>query len=112
MNKTPSDFKQPAFKNVVREAVEEVTRPQFKAAQKETQQQLETFKDDILGAVKRMLQEFKSEIAAMKDEIVAELQTTREESTIHKGQHDRFDNIEQRVEKLEHVHPHGHQAIP
>lgn len=59
-----------------------------------------------------MLQGFKSDMAAMKDEIVAELQRTREESTIHKGPHDRFDEIEQRVEKLGHIHPHGHQAVP
>jgi len=38
------------------------------------------------------------------------LQTSREESTIHKGRHARFDEIEGRMEKLEAIHPLGHNA--
>jgi hypothetical protein len=109
MRNTVPNLDEPAFKWMVREVVEEVTRPQFAAAQKETQRQFETFKVDFRAAVQRMVQEFKDDIVKIKDEIVAELQASREESTIHKGQHERFDEIEQRIEKLERIHPHSTQ---
>ncbi len=51
--------------------------------------------------------------ALMADEhalLLKKLDPEREESIIHQGQHDRFDDVEQRVEKLEEIHPHGHHT--
>ncbi len=42
--------------------------------------------------------------------LLKKVDAEREESIVHQGQHDRFDDVEQRVEKLEEIHPKGHHA--
>lgn len=85
----------------------------------------ETFKDlfDIYGSrletrillafdrkmdeVKDCMDEQKSDIATMKDEIVGELKTIREEQVMLNGRSAKINKIEDQVEELQKIHPRG-----
>jgi hypothetical protein len=108
MNQATPNFDEPVFKQVVRTVVREELAP----VEKRLNQRMDRGFSDFRNEIGQRFKEFKNDLASMKDEIVTELQTSREESTMHKGQHDRFDEIERRVEKLEDIHPKGQHAAP
>lgn len=64
----------------------------------------------ILGRIETHMFEQRSDIATMKDEIVGELKTIREEQTILNGRSAKINDIEERVEKLEEIHPQSQHA--
>ncbi len=96
-----SSFNESAVKQLLRSVVQEELSP--------VKNEMQLVKEEM-QQIRKDMREYRDEVATMKDEIVGELQTTREESTIHKGQHDRFDDVEQRLEKLEEIHPKGRHA--
>ena len=65
----------------------------------------------LLEAIDKKNYDLRSDLAKMKDEIVGELQTVRQEQTILSGQHSRVIDNEERLEKLEEIHPQGHHAV-
>lgn len=69
-------------------------------------------KNEIIDAVKDVLTGFRNDMVSLKDEIVGELKTNREEQTMLNGRTMKINNIESRVEKLEKIHPQGtHQPF-
>ncbi len=100
MKQASQSFGEPAFKQTVREVVEEVTKPQF-----------ESFKTDMLAAMRSMVQEFKNDVANIKDEIVTELQTSREEKEVEKSLHPRLINLEDEVDQLKRIHQQGTHSL-
>lgn len=63
--------------------------------------------DDLLESIDKKNYDLRSDIAQMKDEIVGELETARQEQTMLSGQHSRVIDHEERLEKLEKIHPQG-----
>ena len=51
---------------------------------------------------------YRSDIMDRLDTIAGGIQKHDEEHTIHQGQHDRLEDIPERVDKLEEIHPKGH----
>lgn len=95
-NSNPSDG---VFKKIVREVVKEEITPV-----------LEEFKIDILHAVDQKNDKVVNEITIMKDEIVGEIKDMREDHEIVKGRHAQILAHDDRIEKLEKIHPQGHHA--
>lgn len=90
--------------NSIQKVIEQTVNPKF-----------EIFELRILLAFDRKMDEVKdymveqrSEIAAIKDEIMGELKTIREEQTILNGRSAKINKIEDQVEELIKIHPHGH----
>lgn len=61
-----------------------------------------------MDEIKDYMVEQRSEIASIKDEIMGELKIIREEQTILNGRSAKINQIEDRMEDLEKIHPHGH----
>lgn len=60
--------------------------------------------------VKKAIVEYSDKILTGQDQIMGELQTIRQEQTMHQGQHDDLNSLPDRVETLEKIHPHGQHA--
>ncbi len=108
MSQPTPNFDEPVFKQMVRTVVREELAP----VEERLNQRMDRGFSEFRIEMDQRFKEFKNDLVAMKDQIVKELQTSREESTIHKGQHNRFDDVERRLEKLEQVHPHGRHITP
>ena len=63
--------------------------------------------DRKMDEIKDYMVEQRSEIASIKDEIIGELKTMREEQTILNGRSAKINKIEDRMEDLEKIHPQG-----
>ncbi len=107
-----TDEQNNVFKSIVREVVQEELKPiksdiqgikQTMATKKHVEdrirqstaaqtEELKLFIDDTF-------RKFKNEILTALDPVAGELNTFREEQTIHQGQHDRIDTRLDRVEK-------------
>ncbi len=85
-----------ADENVIQKIVRGVVIQELKTA-------LDSFKEALLY-------EIRNDLAQMKDEIMGELKTVREEQTMLNGRTVKINQIEDRVKKLEQLHPHGHAA--
>lgn len=73
---------------------------------------LASFESRLLEAFDKKLYEMRSDNAKMKDQIVGELQTIRDEMSALNAQHQRVLDHEGRLENLEKIHPQGiHVAI-
>ncbi len=53
------------------------------------------------------IQQHRNEMLTMKDEIVGEIKAMREEQISHQGQHQELNDLPERVERLEKIHPAG-----
>lgn len=65
------------------------------------------FEERIIGSVQKLLTDFRSDMAKLQLQVLGELQNMREDNEILKGQHARVVNHEERLEKLEKIHPRG-----
>lgn len=101
------------FKDIVRTVVREELIPVDRRLDRveERLNRLETgqnkLEDRIIAFEERMeaaFQKFRSDIFDHIDPLVGEIRTYREEQAVNAGQHQRFD---ERLEKLEEVHPQG-----
>ena len=54
--------------------------------------------------------ELLKEMVKLKDEIMGEIKTMREEQTIQSGDHARILDLEDAVENLQTIHPHNQHA--
>jgi hypothetical protein len=100
MTQAPPNFDEPVFKQMVRTVV----RAELAPVEERLSQRMDRGFSEFRNEIDRRFKEFKNDLVTMKDQIVKELQMSREESTIHKGQHDRFDDVEHRLEDLEQMH--------
>lgn len=70
-------------------------------------------REELDKAIGRVIDEFRKmtdEFTKMKDEVMGEMKTVREEQTILSSQHGRILDLEDKVEKLEKIHPRGQHA--
>lgn len=66
----------------------------------------------VYEKISQILTNFRSDLAEMKLEILSELQTMREENATLNAQHARVISHEERLEKLEKIHPNfSHQPV-
>lgn len=86
--------KENVFKRIVRSIVNE-----------ELKTGLESFRVNILEAIGQRNYELRNDIAVMKDQIMGELQTARQEQKILSAQHQRVIDHEERLGELEKFTP-------
>lgn len=93
------------FKTIVRDVVKEELAPvnrRFESVDRRFDSV-----EEKLERIEIAFQKFRNDIINHIDHFVGEIKTYREEQTINAGQHQRFDD---RLETLEKIHPQGKHA--
>lgn len=85
------------FKKVVREVVKE----ELQGTEKKLKNELQGIEERLDRKIDNSFQKYKDEVVTGLDQVMGELQTIREEFTMHQGQHE---EINERLEQLE-THP-------
>jgi hypothetical protein len=99
------------FKTMVHTVVREELAPVEQRLNRRMDLKFEELKEDVVDSVKNIMGQFRNDIATIKDEIITELKAVREEQTILSSQHSRVVDLEEKMEKLERIHPQG-QRVP
>lgn len=110
------------FKTIVRTVVREELAPVETRLNEKIDRKFEQFEERLdsrfLAFEERMdekldnsFRKYRDDVMKGIDKVMGELQTIRQEQTMHQGQHQDFHEVETRVEKLEEIHPQG-QHIP
>ncbi len=108
MNAKSTSSDENFFRKIVKAAVTEELQPALEFQQNNILRAIDKKNERLLEAIDQKNYNLRSDIAKMKDEIVGELKTVRQEQALLSTQHQRVLNHEERLEKLEKIHPQGH----
>lgn len=100
MPKADDKLNETFFRKVVRDIVREELRDQLDPIARRIE-------EHVLSGVEELMYKFRNDLATMKDEIITEVRDMREEYEIMKGRHTQILDLENKVEKLEEIHPNG-----
>lgn len=96
------------LKKIVREVVKEELTP----FEQKLDLKFARFKEEIISSLKELVAEYRNDVVQMKDEFVGEMRAMREEQTMLNRRTSQINEIDDRVEKLETIHPHHqHTAV-
>lgn len=111
---------EPILEKVLKKTLDEQLKP-IRAEQAESRKELNRavgligrLSEDQFRLETRLLtafRNFENSIQLIVDPLLKKLDSEREESIIHQEQHDRFEEVEQRVEKLEGVRSQGRHTL-
>lgn len=106
------------LKNIIREEIKEAFDSQnlkldekFQDFKSDMLFALDKTKSSILDAVDQRNFQARSDLATMKDEVVGEIKDMREEYEIMKSRHEQILEHDDKIEKLERIHPLGQHAV-
>lgn len=99
------------FTTIVRTVVKEELAPVEERLNKKMDRRFDEFKEELVDSFTGIARELRNDVAAMRDEIMGELKTVREEQIILSSQHSRVVDLEDKVENLEKIHPHGQHVV-
>lgn len=98
------------FRKIVRAIVNEELKIPFESLQSNILRAIDGRNTVLSESIDKKNYDLRSDIAKMKDEIMGELETARQEQTILSGQHGRILDHDQRLDKLEKIYPQSQHA--
>lgn len=98
--------------SIIKSIVREVVREELKTVEAGLMAKMDRAFSDFRTEIMLAFREMMNELTTMKLEILGELKTVREEQAILNGRSAKINDIEDKMEKLEKIHPgFTHAAI-